>query len=265
MKVIIEQDMEGVAGLVGWGYDLKKTGRMDAAIRCMTDEVNAAVEGAVAAGATEVIACEAHPYDYERLHPKAQLFQGVIFDAPGGADALFFVGRHAMSNVADGVLSHTGSSRSIREVRVNGRAFGEMGLCAALFGGRGIPTALVTGDEAACREAHEFFEDVEAVSVKKGFGLHSALSLSHDESCRVIREGASRALGRLAAFKPFTVEGAVTIEVEFTRPQVAEWVCRIPRIERTDPRTTRYEAENYEAALRMYYAQGAMLWRFDAY
>lgn len=265
MKIVIEQDMEGVAGVTDWASVLKQSGRIDVATRLMTDEVNAAVEGALQAGVTQVIAMEAHPFEYERLHPKAQLFQGSMLEQPVAADALFFVGRHAMSGVQDGVLNHTGSSKSIREVTVNGRPFGELGLVAALFGASGVPTALVTGDEAACREARDFFADVETVAVKKGFGCHQAMSLSHEEACARIREGAARAVGRVADFRPFEVPGEVTLVVEYRHSEIVDWICRVPCVERVDARTTRCVAKDYVEALRTYYAQGAMLWRFDAY
>jgi D-amino peptidase len=265
MRVVIEQDMEGVAGVLDWAGALKQQGRLAEATACMTDEVNAAVEGALQAGADEVTALEAHPFDYGRLHPRAQVHQGSLLDADVKADALFFVGRHAMSGVADGVLNHTGSSRSIRRVTVNGRAFGELALVAAWFGGRGTPTALVTGDDAACREATDFFGVVETVSVKRGFGCHQAVSLSHDEACRRIREAAARALTRLREFRPFVVRGPVVFDVEYRHSEVVDWICRVPGLTRLDACTTRVEAASFEDALRMYYAQGAMLWRFDAY
>jgi len=265
MRVIIEQDMEGVAGITDWAYTLKQQGRLDWATRVMTEEVNAAIEGAFEAGADEVMALEAHPYDYDRLHPRAKLVNALLTDCRLDGDALFFVGRHAMSQVADGVLNHTGSSRSIRKMTVNGRAFGELGQVAAWLGARGVPTALVTGDEAACREARDFFGDVETVAVKEGLGCHQCISLSHEEACRLIREGATRALGRLSDFRPFVVEGKVIIEVEYRHSEIVDWICRVPGIERVDACVTSCEGENYDAALRLYYAQGAMLWRFDAY
>ena len=102
MRVIIEQDMEGVAGVLHWARDLKAAGTLDAALRWMTDEVNAAVDGACAAGAKEVMLLEAHPFDYERLDARAVVSQRPIVEIADPADALFFVGRHAMSGVADG-------------------------------------------------------------------------------------------------------------------------------------------------------------------
>jgi len=264
MRVFIEQDMEGVAGVFDWASALSKAGKLDVATKFMTEEVNAAVAGALAAGAGEVVALEAHEFDRAGLHPAARLCCQPLFEVKGPGDALFFVGRHAMSQVADGILNHTGSSRSIREVRVNGRPFGEMGLVAAWFGSQGVPTALVTGDEAACREAKEFFGVVETVAVKKGTGCHTGVSLSPEEARRAIRAGAERALRRLKEFKPFVVSGPVVLEVEYRHSEVVDWICRVPGLTRVNACTTRFESPDYEGALRMYYAQGAMLWRYDA-
>ncbi len=265
MKVIIEQDMEGCAGILDWSYSLHQSGQLPWATCVMTDEVNAAVEGALEAGASEVVVLEAHPFDRERLHPKAQVHSGTLFDAPRDAQALLFVGRHAMSGVVDGVLNHTGSDRSIHQVRANGRPVGELAIVAAWFGKWGTPTALVCGDEAACREARDFLGAVETVAVKKGFNCHEAISLSREEACRRIREGARRALGRLAEFKPFTISGKVRWEIDYRSAEVTDWICRLPNLQRIGAFTTRFDAEEYEAALRMYYAQGAMLYRYDAF
>jgi D-amino peptidase len=264
MRVIIEQDMEGCAGILDWARDLKASGDMGWATRVVTGEVNAAVEGAVRGGATEALCLEAHPFDYERVHPKMKVVSNDLFNTETG-DALFFVGRHAMSGVADGVLNHTGSSKSIREVRINGRPFGELGIVAAWFGNRGVPPAFVSGDEAACREAREFCGNVVTVPVKWGSGCHSAVSLSHPEACCRIQAGAEEAVRRLSEFRPFVVSGPVTWEIEYRHSEIVDWICRIPGLERISATATRYVGKDYESALRMYYAQGAMLWRYDAY
>ena len=264
MRVIVEQDMEGCAGIVSWARDLKASGELDQALRWMTDEVNAAVDAAFEEGASEVLLLEAHAFDQDRLDPRAKLVKASLFKAQREADALFFVGRHAMAGTIDGVLNHTGSSKSIHEVRINGRPFGELGLCAAWFGAGGVPTAFVTGDEAACREARDFFAKVETVAVKQGVSCHEAISLSHETACSRIREGVRRAMKRLSDFKPFVVEGEVMLEIDFRTEEVADWICRLPWIERTGRVSTRYEAESFDDAYRAYCAQGAMLWRFDA-
>ena len=71
--------------------------------------------------------------------------------------------------------------------------------------------------------------------------------------------------GAPAGVPPFVVEGKVRFEVEYRHSEVADWICRIPNLPRVDALTTRVDAPDFESALRMYYAQGAMLWRFDAY
>ena len=55
MKVFVAVDMEGVAGLFQWDNSQTELQK-----RLMTEEVNAAVRGAFAGGATEVVAGESH-------------------------------------------------------------------------------------------------------------------------------------------------------------------------------------------------------------
>src|SRR5207237_277560 len=97
VKVYISADIEGVAGIVE-----AKQGNIDgggaeyeAGRRLMTAEVNAAVEGALAAGATEIVVNDSHGQMRNlvaaELHPKAKLIQGrfkPLFMAEG-LDATF--------------------------------------------------------------------------------------------------------------------------------------------------------------------------------
>ena len=60
MKVFIVSDMEGVAGITKWqqasgGHAMYEEGR-----RLYTGEINAAVRGAKAAGATEIVVMDCH-------------------------------------------------------------------------------------------------------------------------------------------------------------------------------------------------------------
>ena len=264
MKVLIELDMEGCAGVFDWAYTLKATDRLAGATRQMTDEANAAVAAAAEAGAETIGILESHPVALERMDPRAQLIRQDLYRLDARADALLFVGRHARWGVADGILNHTGSSRSIRWVRVNGRPFGELALTAAWFGAQGVPVAFVAGDEAACQEARDLLGDVETAAVKVGDTCHSGRSLSPEAACGRIRDGVGRALRRLSDFTPFRVEGPVTLEIEYRHSEVADWICRACGFERVDACVVRSQCPDYQSAFRIWYAQGPALARFDA-
>ena len=100
------------------------------------------------------------------------------------------VGYHAMAHTPDGVLCHTQSSRADSRYWYNDREFGEIGQEAMVFGHFDIPIVLVTGDEAACREAREFLgERVVTVAVKKGYNRESCLMVPPARAHDLIRRG----------------------------------------------------------------------------
>src|SRR5205085_2968731 len=159
VRVYISVDMEGVAGVV----HESQTDPTDPACaaeyarfrRLMTAEANAAVEGAVAAGATRVVVNDSHWFMRnllaEELHQAAELVagdpkprsmvQGIDEQEPRGFDAALLIGYHARAGTAHAILDHTYADR-IYEVRLNGKAVGELGLNAALAGVHGVPVAL---------------------------------------------------------------------------------------------------------------------------
>ncbi len=169
MKVFIVSDMEGVAGIVRWqqvtgGSPMYEEGR-----RLYTGEINAAVRGAKAAGATEIVVMDCHGagegWTFNSLLPEEldadceyvvqNEWTEYVEYLEGGVDAALFVGMHAMAGTRDGVLAHTVSGSSWWRLRFNGVEVGETGINAALCGTWGCPVVLVTGDEAACSEGRE--------------------------------------------------------------------------------------------------------------
>lgn len=228
MRVLIMTDMEGVAGVMNSGDYLGPTGRLyDVGRELATLECNAAIEGALAAGATDVVVVDGHgagAMDPRRLHPAARLLAGRPKPRAFGCDAsfaaAFVVGQHAMSNADGGHLSHT-NSWNVDEWRVNGCAIGELGKEMLLFAACGVPTVLVTGDEACAAEARALVPEIETVAVKAGIRRGSAAGLSADENERfnqaaihlhpekareLIRIGAERAVRRRREIPPFTLE-----------------------------------------------------------
>jgi len=173
MRVFIVSDMEGVAGIVKWqqvtgGHAMYEEGR-----RLYTGEINAAVRGAKAGGATEIVVMDCHGAGEgwsfnslipEELDPDCEyVVQNEWTEyteyLESGVDAALFVGMHAMAGTADGVLAHTVSGSSWAKLRFNGVEVGETGINAALCGAWGCPVLLVTGDEASCVEGRALLGD----------------------------------------------------------------------------------------------------------
>ncbi len=234
MKVFIVSDMEGVAGIVKWA---QTTGGPEPAYqegrRLYTEEINAAVRGAKAAGATEIVVMDCHgagkEWDFNSLVPELldpdcefvvqQEWTEYTDFLEQGCDAALFVAMHAKAGSPTGVMSHTVSGQAWRDLQFNGVSVGETGINAALCGNWGCPVLLVTGDEAVCEEAKQLLGDgLTTVSVKTGLGRYSARNLAPARARELIEDGAKRALKDLAAVKPYDPGRPCEIRVEFTSP-----------------------------------------------
>ncbi|NPV07475.1 MAG: hypothetical protein HPY83_05850 [Anaerolineae bacterium] len=189
MRVYVMTDLEGTAGVLSADdYIFRGSCYLPLARRLATQEVNAAVEGALEAGATEVLVMDGHGVgglDWRFIHPRAQLLAGRPLDYPFGLtsdfDAVMFVGQHAMSNTDGGHLCHTGSF-AIEEQVLNGIAIGELAefmMCASCLD---VPVVTVTGDAAACAEATCLVPEIQTAAVKVGIRRGSASGLTEDEN-----------------------------------------------------------------------------------
>ncbi len=266
MRVYISVDMEGVAGVAHEDQtdptDPRHAAEYARSCRLMTGEANAAIEGALAAGATSVCVNDSHwlmrNLIADELHEAAELISGgpklysMVEGIDGGFDAAMFIGYHARAGTANAVIDHTYTDR-VYEVRVNGAAFGEAGLNAALAGAFGVPVALVSGDRALATEVRELLgEQVETVVVKEPLGRYAARSVAPSIARRRIHDGAKRALAHHHA--PFTVSSPVTFSVDFVRSQMAEMAALLPGSRRTGGRTVEYAHEDYREAFKAWRA-----------
>src|SRR5512132_2344649 len=193
--------MEGVGGIVKG--DQTNAGRpmFEEGRKLYTEEINAAVRGAKAAGATEIVVMDCHGagegYTFNSLIPELldpaceyvvqQEWTEYTAFLESGCDAALFVGMHAMAGTADGVLSHTVSGQAWRSLSFNGTLVGETGINAALCGHWGVPVLLVTGDRAVCKEGRELLGDgLTTVEVKEGLGRFSARMKTPQEARMLI-------------------------------------------------------------------------------
>src|SRR6185369_3540720 len=162
-----------------------------AACALMTAEANAAIDGALAAGATTVLVNDSHGGMYNllptELHPAAELLQGQKAwsmvagalrgsDGTPGFDVALFVGYHARAGHPTGTIAHTYSDEPV-ETRLNGRPTGEYGLNALVLGAWGIPVGMVAGDDALAAEVEAWLPWAERVVVKTAHGTAGAASL----------------------------------------------------------------------------------------
>ncbi|WP_429841270.1 M55 family metallopeptidase [Brevibacillus sp. FIR094] len=252
MKVFISLDMEGISGLSEWEDVIPGRGHYEAGRRLLTQDVNAAIEGALEAGATQIIVNESHgPMNniiLEELHPQADVIRGffkplcMMQGIDSSCDAAFFIGYHGKAGTGDAVLNHTLSGLAIHRLILNGKEVGEAGLNAAIAGAYGVPVVLVTGDSQTAKEVEEDIPGVFTVAVKTGITGLSSQAMHPVRARELIRQQAKEALLHRSTVKPLEQRVENTIEVEFTKSQFATAVSWMPGIELIEGRTVRFHS-----------------------
>ncbi|OUQ87659.1 aminopeptidase [Brevibacillus brevis] len=252
MKVFISLDMEGISGLSEWEDVIPGRRHYEAGRRLLTQDVNAAIEGALEAGATQIIVNESHgPMNniiLEELHPQADVIRGffkplcMMQGIDSSCDAAFFIGYHGKAGTGDAVLNHTLSGLAIHRLILNGKEVGEAGLNAAIAGAFGVPVVLVTGDSQTAKEVEEDIPGVFTVAVKTGITGLSSQAMHPVRARELIRQQAKEALLHRRTVKPLAQKVENIIEVEFTKSQFATAVSWMPGIELIEGRTVRFHS-----------------------
>ena len=270
MRVYISVDMEGLAGVshpnqTVFGMNGIDRADYDRSRALMAGEANAAIEGALAAGADEVVVNDSHwqmrNLRAEDLHAAARLIigdkpysmtQGIGGPGDASFDAAVFIGYHAGAGHPDGVIGHTFSGRTVAQVRVNGVPHNEAGINALRLGHFGVPVALVSGDDALAGEIEQLLPWAERVVVKRALGQYVAESLSPEQARAAIREGVRRALSRRGELQLYRPSTPLSCEIDFHQPVMAAYTALVPTVERRGPRSVAFEAVDAESLYRTF-------------
>ncbi|MDQ3063362.1 MAG: M55 family metallopeptidase [Acidobacteriota bacterium] len=250
MKIHISSDMEGVVGAVT-AEQLGPTGFEYQRFReFMTQEVNAAIEAAFEAGATEVVVSDSHGNGQnlliEKLPKNIMLVRA--FPRPlmmmQGIDETFagviFLGYHSSTTNPQGVRAHTISSARLADVRLNNISMSEGGINAAIAGYFNVPVIMISGDDAAVKEVTALLGDVEGAVVKRSYGFHSAITIMPEAAYALIREKVKKAIGRIKEFKPYKLKTPVQLDVRFKNYRPSEVLSYLSIVERTDAHSIRF-------------------------
>ncbi len=261
LKVYISADMEGITGVVHADQTSPGTAEYAAACKWMVEDVNAAVEGALRGGATDVVVNDSHGsmrnIDPSELHPKAVLITGspkplsMMQGIDDSFDAVLFVGYHAGAGTQDAVLDHTISGGVVRGVRVNGVELPELGLNAAIAGVYGVPVVFISGDVAVCRQAKTILgSDVVTAPVKDAIGRTAARLVPMQEARKGIKDRAADAVRHAAQMKPFKIGAPCKFELDFFVSSQADMAMMVPGVQRLNPRTVAFQADEYLKGFR---------------
>lgn len=261
-KIYISADLEGVTGVVtseqlgpgGFEYERFR--------RFMTEEVLAAIDGARAAGAGEVLISDSHgngqnlvlemlpddvmvvrswPRDLTMMHGLDASFDGAVF-----------IGYHAGTTNLEGVRAHTMSSATLTDVRINDVSANETIWNAAVAGALGVPVIAISGDDATIAEARAVLGDsFEPAVVKWAHSFHSATTVTPVRGQEIIRDAVERAVRRLGDFEPYRVASPARVTVRFKHYQPSQILAYLPWFERVDAHAIAYEADDMLAAARI--------------
>jgi len=230
VRVYIVADLEGVSGVSG--FDVFSTDipgdaeRRSRFLRLWAGEVNAAVRGAVGAGAEDVVVLDNHSsgesLPLDQLDPPARLIHGggrrswlpLLDDSFA---AVVMIGQHSMVGTTNGHLAHTYSRRRIRRVAIDGHEAGEVALVAGMASSFGVPSVFVSGDDAAVAEANEWLPGVSSIAVKRGVSTRCCMSLPASEACELIEGGVRRSLEDRARAPAIALNDPIVLEVEYHR------------------------------------------------
>jgi D-amino peptidase len=218
--IFVITDAEGVGGVCRQDQTEPTNQEMR---QLLTGEINAAVEGFLAAGADEVVVWDGHDGSQTlstlTIHPKAKLVMGGL-----GASMLMerrwsgvaYIGQHSRANVRAGIMAHSYSSLGIQNMLLNGKPVGEIDVIAAMAGHFGVPVIMLSGDKAAAAELREIVPQAELAVVKEGLSRHTCISLSAPAARDLIRDAAGRSVAKIGQIKPYTVSAPVTLQIEYT-------------------------------------------------
>ena len=253
-KIFISADLEGVVGAVtseqlgpnGFEYNRFR--------EFMTAEVNAAINAARAAGATEFLIADSHGNGQnlliEKLPKDVKLIRswprplGMMEGIDSSFDGVIFTGYHASTDNMEGVRAHTFSSASFTSIKVNGKVMTEGSWNAAVAGEFGVPVIMVAGDDTAVNEVKALIGNAEGAIVKESISFHSAKSLHPEAAYDLITEKTSYAVKNIKKYKPYKIKGPVTVSVSFKNYQPSQILAYLPMFIRTDSHTIEFKAKN---------------------
>ncbi len=231
MKLFISVDMEGISGVTRWEDVVARGQDYQRARSWMTADVNAAIAGARAAGATEFVVEENHGVEMlcnlllDEIDPAADVIRGVprggattIAGLDDSFDAVMLVGHHAAAGDYPGICAHTISYGEYETVRCNGSAISEGEIFATVAAAHGVPTVLIAGDDVVCARIEKFVPGIETACVKRALSRTAGVIVPPVRARAAITAAAERAVLRAREIAPPEYAPPYEFEIELRRP-----------------------------------------------
>lgn len=261
MRLFISVDMEGISGVVHAEHTSRDGKEHERARKLMTEEANAAIKGALEAGAKDVIVNDSHGTMRnilpDKLHPEAKLILGspkklgMMEGMDGNHDAAICIGYHTMAGT-DGILNHTFNSRVIRSISLNGEPFGEFGLNSLLAGYYGVPVVFVSGCNHTIAEEQSHIPAIHYAQVKRTIHRTSAENLHPSVACKQIKTGVKKALSNKAAIPPYKLDtSSYDVVMSFLNTSMADAAEMLPTTKRVDALSVAFTSQDFLECYRM--------------
>jgi D-amino peptidase len=243
VKIFLSSDMEGTAGVVDWDHVVGGGRLYDYYCELLTGEVNAAIEGAMRAGADEFVVNDSHAkmanLRPDQLSGSARYVSGrfkpmyMMQGLDETFDAVFFISYHGSMGSRASTLSHTYFPTAFAEVRINDVVAGEAGINALVALAYGVPVVLVTGDATTASELRPFAPGARVVVVKESISRFAADSVHPHEARRMIYDAALEATASVRSAPPVMISLPATMAITFRTGDYAELASRVGGVERT--------------------------------
>lgn len=254
MKLFLSTDFEGTSGIVAWEQIIEGRAEYEQGRLLLTNEVNAVIAGAQEAGAKEFVVNDAHHF-MRNLHPQDLLGEATLISGrhkpfymmeglDSSFDGVLFVSYHGSIGAPQAIISHTYNPGAIWEARINGEIVGESGINALVAAHYGVPIIFVSGDQATAQESAWLAPEAEKIVVKESLGRFAASNLHPTVACRLLHEGASRAVRSIQTMRPPVFPTPVSLELTFLVADMASMSLQIRHTERSGPRTITISSEN---------------------
>jgi D-amino peptidase len=259
MKVYISADIEGVAGITNWNEAEKNHPDYPEFRQRMTDEVVAACEGAIAAGATEILIKDAHDSGRnilaDRLPECARLVRAwsghplaMVQELDSSFDAVLLIGYHSKAGTESNPLAHTLTLR-VAQLAINGEVASEALIHSWAAALHRVPVVFLSGDKGICADAKAFNPGITTVAVSEAFGP-STVSLAPKRAQHLIRQGVALALQGDRESCRLHLPESFVLEIKYSNPVQAYKSSWYPGARHVGSQTVRLETRDYFEVLR---------------
>ena len=261
-KLFISADMEGITGVTAWDETEGSNSNYQYFRKIMTEEVNAAIEGALENNVTDIVVRDSHNTARniipDMLHREAKLIRAwskspleMMEGVDNGYNAVCCIGYHAKSMTPDGILAHTMAS-DVLDLRVNNISLPELGWNALIAGYYDIPVIFVSGDMAICEQSEKIIPGITTVAVKKGIG-EACINLHPQKARELIKQGVKQSLEKIENVSPLKYSSPFTVEIDFRKKGLAARAAWYPGAERKGNFTISCTCTDFMDCMRYFY------------